>query len=320
MGCIEKFSCFGVPCFSESREKAGKSRINTLALRVIAAVGAMIALAAFFSHMSLLAFGAAIVSGAAFTCHLVSGSVRKKEASVETKLSPQSSSEIEESSRAPEKKLDPALAVEENESPVAPNLASEKLEASAEIGESSSPPQKALHQVQPLLAPEVPLEELQQYIKQNCQVVKTAGATIQQLQEFHEAAKDRFQKIFEGAEMFGTTVKYVTPRDLKLEEADVKQAPHIALNLKETIHIYSIATQCNGCEKKFQKQPSLGKAALQNDENSLAAMNPKLFELVSAYLSNGGFNMFAPVLTEGTKRCLLRGYLRLECDNDAKNC
>lgn len=82
----------------------------------------------------------------------------------------------------------------------------------------------------------------------------------------------------------------------------------------DEIHLFCVASQYNATEATEPRTPKPGFAMNDsaNDNTQGPACqrtNPRLFELVNAYLANGGFNMLAKVLTETSMKAFRHGYL-----------
>lgn len=201
--------------------------------------------------------------------------------------------------------------------------------------------EKEIQAIRNLLRPEASREDLQKYLAENCSAVNVKGTSLGTVQELHEKVKRGFGEIFEGFPEFGTIVKYLQLGELYRKTASlssevglasesfkVRKTMDIQLDIlaasKEAgkIHVFSLPSQFNGCEAKTMLSSS-GKAMEVSEYDRTQGplgqrTNPKLFELVDAYLGNKGFNMLAYVLNEKSLGCLEHGYLMPSSDAETK--
>lgn len=183
----------------------------------------------------------------------------------------------------------------------------------------------------------MPLPALQTYLRDLPPAFVRTSDTISSAQvlEYHEQAKAELRDALAATDL--GRVEYVTaePRPLSgplpttldpsifhwsATEGVQDDIPRAARN-RNQVHLWMLASQCNGTEAPEPLTPAPGDvmraSATDRTQGPLAQRtNPRLFELVNAFLGNRGFNMLARVLPPATTVAAMQhGYLILSSTN-----
>ena len=179
-----------------------------------------------------------------------------------------------------------------------------------------------------LLKSNATLEDLQ-FELDDLETVSTEEMSLEERREAHEASKTRFQDLLKSCPEFRAAAHYCSPGNLANMEFPRKEDLCTTANRflvyttdtpieqrilrfsqdrQNAIHILALSSQYDAREFKWIESQPFGYENRQVDPHS---RNEKLFALTDFYLTNGGFNMLAGVLTEETMKCMKKGKLLL---------